>query len=61
MFITAKIAFIFASLSAVQIYDFHIFIVVYYHYNYYFNASVDFIITITTKNMYIFDDKRNGK
>ena len=53
VFITAKIAFIFASLSAVQIYDFHIFIVVYYHYNYYFNVLVDFIITITTKNMYI--------
>ena len=29
VFITAKIAFIFTSLSAVQIYDFHIYIVVY--------------------------------
>ena len=29
VFITAKIAFIFMSLSAIQIYDFHIFIVVY--------------------------------
>ena len=29
MFFTAKIAFIFTSLSAVQIYDYHIFTVVY--------------------------------
>ena len=29
MFITAKIAFIFTSLSAVEIYDFHIFTAVY--------------------------------
>ena len=29
VFITAKIAFIFMSLSAIQIYDFHIFTVVY--------------------------------
>ena len=29
MFITAKIAFIFTSLTAVQIYDFHIFTTVY--------------------------------
>ena len=39
VFMTAKIAFIFTSLSAVQIYDFHIFTVAYLNIEENINAS----------------------